>query len=144
MASRSAVGALARGAQPHPEHIHKSTHTEAPWVWMPQPMQAWALLEREQGNLELARRLFKRGSEADPSHLYIWQARFCVWVHVWGPCVMCGAPASCRLRGCTPLTWRGMGRGGTLWQGGAEQAAQGPRAELVSQRLFLCGCRRGV
>ena len=36
--------------------------------------QAWALLEEEDGNIDFARQLLERGSKADPSHLYIWQA----------------------------------------------------------------------
>ena len=40
--------------------------------------QAWALLEEEKGDLESARKLFKRASRADPSHLYVWQAWGCM------------------------------------------------------------------
>jgi predicted Zn-dependent protease len=44
----------------------------------PAILQAWALLEAEQDNVEEARRLFKRASKADPKHLYVWQAWGCM------------------------------------------------------------------
>jgi hypothetical protein len=48
-------------------------HKAAP-MWV----QAWALMEQEQGNMQDARRLFKLASRADPSHLYVWQVCMCV------------------------------------------------------------------
>lgn len=36
-------------------------------------LQAWALLEQEDGNKDEARRLFQLGADMDPSHTYIWQ-----------------------------------------------------------------------
>jgi hypothetical protein len=35
--------------------------------------QAWALLEEEMGNLEIARRLLGRASKLDPHHVPVWQ-----------------------------------------------------------------------
>jgi hypothetical protein len=37
--------------------------------------QAWALMEEECGNIDLARRLLQEASEKDPCDLYVWQAR---------------------------------------------------------------------
>lgn len=37
-------------------------------------MQALALLEEQAGNIEAARVLFRRGAEADPKALHVWQA----------------------------------------------------------------------
>lgn len=36
-------------------------------------LQAWAVLEAEDGATEEARRLFQLGADVDPSHTYIWQ-----------------------------------------------------------------------
>ena len=36
--------------------------------------QAWALMEKDQGNFDEARKLFEKGVKADPSHAYLWQA----------------------------------------------------------------------
>ena len=36
--------------------------------------QAWALLEKEQGKIETARKYFQRATEADPRHAPAWQA----------------------------------------------------------------------
>lgn len=36
-------------------------------------IQAWALLERDEGKLDEARQLFEAGSRADPHHLHVWQ-----------------------------------------------------------------------
>ena len=37
-------------------------------------MQAWAVMEWREGNVDVARQLFETGSRADPHHLHIWQA----------------------------------------------------------------------
>lgn len=50
-----------------------------------QALQAWALLEQEDGNKDEARRLFQLGADMDPSHTYIWQVRCpppCKWTSV--------------------------------------------------------------
>lgn len=36
-------------------------------------LQAWAVLEAEDGATEEARRLFRLAADTDPSHTYIWQ-----------------------------------------------------------------------
>ena len=41
-------------------------------------LQAWGILEGEQGNVEEARRLLRRASRVDPNHLYVWQAWGCL------------------------------------------------------------------
>ncbi|MBE9595155.1 MAG: tetratricopeptide repeat protein, partial [Proteobacteria bacterium] len=36
--------------------------------------QAWAIMERDNGDVEEARRLFKKGTEANPTYAPVWQA----------------------------------------------------------------------
>jgi len=36
--------------------------------------QAWAIMEKQQKNIEKARELFEKGAETDPKHAHLWQA----------------------------------------------------------------------
>ena len=66
--------------QPGCAEAHPPGHAAppTPLAPLPIPFQAWALLEEEEGNVEEARRLLRRGSKVDPKHLYIWQAWGCL------------------------------------------------------------------
>ena len=60
------------------KHAHTTHHSHPPHPTPPtHSWQAWALLEEEEGRVEDARRLFRRASRADPSHLPVWQAWGC-------------------------------------------------------------------
>lgn len=52
-------------------------------------LQAWAIMEEEDGNLDAARELFEKATVADPHHTPVWQVR-----------LFCGTPAIAALLYC--------------------------------------------
>lgn len=57
-------------------------------------LQAWAIMEEEDGHITLARDLFQRASQADPHHVPVWQVRAFQQAHR-APCPRAMATPAC-------------------------------------------------